>query len=229
MTQTSVTEKLLQAIKAHVPFEGWSEDAFRAAAEDAGIDMAVARAACPRGAPDLAVAYHEAGDALMEARIEAADMSEMRFRDRIAAAVIWRLEAVEDRELVRRGMTHFALPQYAGEGTRLIWGTADRIWTALGDTSRDVNWYTKRATLSGVYASTVLYWLGDASEDMVATRAFLDRRIDDVMQIEKVKAGVRDNRVLSTLLAGPARLMEQIKAPGDHTRTGMPGRWSGPT
>src|SRR6056297_1184571 len=135
MTQTSVTEKLLQAIKAHVPFEGWSEDAFRAAVEDAGIDMAVARAACPRGAPDLAVAYHEAGDALMEARIEAADMSEMRFRDRIAAAVIWRLEAVEDRELVRRGMTHFALPQYAGEGTRLIWGTADRIWTALGDTS----------------------------------------------------------------------------------------------
>ena len=71
------------------------------------------------------------------------------------------------------------LPHMAPEGARLIWGTADRIWTALGDTSDDVNWYTKRATLSGVYAAVVLYWLGDDSTDGQATRAFIDRRISD--------------------------------------------------
>jgi ubiquinone biosynthesis protein COQ9 len=52
---------------------------------------------------------------------------------------------------------------HAADGAKAIWGTADRIWTALGDTSDDLNWYTKRATLSAVYGSTVLYWLGDDS------------------------------------------------------------------
>ena len=63
--------------------------------------------------------------------------------------------------MVRRGTTLFALPHHAAEGAKLIWGTADAIWTALGDTSDDVNWYTKRATLSAVYGSVVLFWLGE--------------------------------------------------------------------
>src|SRR6056297_2468667 len=228
-TEADPATALLDATVMHVPFDGWSETAFKAAIEDTGVDPTVARGLYPRGAIDLAAAFHRKGDDLMIAAYGKEDTDTLRFREKVALMVRLRLEAVEDKEAVRRGATLFALPMHAAEGSKLIWGTADRIWTALGDTSRDINWYTKRATLSGVYASTVLYWLGDASEDMVATRAFLDRRIDDVMQIEKVKAGVRDNRVLSTLLAGPARLMEQIKAPGDHTRTGMPGRWSGPT
>ena len=228
MTGATVKERLLEAIKPHVPFEGWSEAAFRAAAQEAGIEMSVARAACPRGAVDLARAFHEEGDARMEARLAEADFGNMRFRDRIATAILWRLEVVEDRELVRRGMTLYAQPIHAGEGARLVWGTCDRIWTALGDTSRDINWYTKRATLSAVYSSAVLYWLGDASENMEATRAFVDRRIDDVMQIEKVKADMRENKVLSTLLAGPKRLMSRVRAPQSAARTGMPGRWSGP-
>ena len=65
---------------------------------------------------------------------------------------------------------------------------AKAIWEALGDTSDDLNWYTKRSTLSGVYSSTVLYWLGDDSTGSRGTWEFLDRRIDDVMQIEKFKA-----------------------------------------
>ena len=85
----------------------------------------------------------------------------------------------------------FALPINAGEGAKAIWGTCDAIWTALGDTSDDVNWYTKRATLSGVYSSTVLFWLGDDSPDHQATWEFLDRRIENVMQFEKLKASVQ--------------------------------------
>ena len=115
---------------------------------------------------------------------------------------------------MRRGMTLFALPHHAAEGAALIWGTADRIWTTLGDSSRDVNWYTKRATLSGVYSSTLLYWLGDHSADHADTRAFLDRRIEDVMRFEKLKAGLRDNALLSGLMAGPLKLLDRAEALG---------------
>ncbi|QUJ75846.1 COQ9 family protein [Sulfitobacter albidus] len=209
----------------HVPFDGWTQVTFDAAVADSGVDATVATAVCPRGAVDLAVHYHRKGDAAMLDRLADADLSEMRFRDRVAAAVRFRLEAVDDKEAVRRGTTLFALPMYAADGAKLIWGTADAIWDALGDTADDVNWYTKRATLSGVYSATVLYWLGDQSEDHAETWAFLDRRIDGVMQIEKLKARVNENPVLGKLMAGPNWLAKQIKPPQKMTRGGMPGSW----
>src|SRR5712671_1257964 len=67
----------------------------------------------------------------------------------------------------------------------------DAMWYAAGDTSTDFNFYTKRATLAGVYSSTLLYWLADRSPGSEATWGFLDRRIDDVMKIEKLKAQVK--------------------------------------
>ena len=228
MAETDPKIQLLDAALAHVPFDGWSETTLREAARDAGLDAAMVRIACPRGAVDLAVAYHEAGDQAMLRRLEETDLSGMRFRDRVAFAVRARLEAVEDKELVRRGMALFALPPYAGDGARLIWNTCDHIWTALGDTSRDINWYTKRATLSGVYSSTVLYWLGDDSPSHAASWDFLDRRIDNVMQFEKFKAQARDNKLVSGLMAGPLAFLSRIKAPDAPSPTGMPGRWSGP-
>jgi ubiquinone biosynthesis protein COQ9 len=228
MSEPDLMTRLLAAAELHVPFDGWSETTLRLAAEDAGIAPGLVAAICPRGAVDLALAYHAAGDAAMLKRLVETDLSSLRFRDRVAFAVRARLEAVEDRELVRRGMTLFSLPPYAADGARALWQTADHIWTALGDASEDVNWYTKRATLSGVYGATVLYWLGDDSDGQSHTWEFLDRRIEGVMQIEKLKAQARDNRFVSGLMAGPLSLISRIRAPQARVQTGMPGRWNGP-
>ena len=220
-------DRLVDAILPHVPFDGWSEAAFRRAVADAEATPARARAAMPRGAVDAAVHFHRRGDDAAIARVKAADTEGMRYRDRVAHAVRTRLEVAEpDREAVRRGMTLFALPMHAGDGLRAMWGTADAIWEALGDRSDDVNWYTKRATLSGVYGATVLYWLGDQSEGYRETWDFLDRRIDDVMRIEKAKAGVRRSPVLSRLLAGPSDLLARVRAPARVPRGDLPGFWA---
>lgn len=227
MTDDEMKARLLEAAKMNVPFDGWSEATFRAAIQATGIAPALARAVFPRGGIDLALAWHEQGDREMERRLEETDLGAMRFGDRVALAVRHRLEAAGDKELVRRGMTLFALPQHAAEGAQALWRTADRIWTALGDTSDDVNWYTKRATLSGVYGSTVLYWLGDDSEGDARTWAFLDRRIADVMQVEKVKAQARDNRFVAGLMAGPLAFLDRIKPPRG-PQPDMPGHWSRP-
>ena len=227
-TYLQIKDQLLNASLDHVPFDGWSEATFQAALRDTDVDLAMAKAVCPRGAVDLAVAYHHRGDVLMLERLEATDLSEMRYRDRIAAAVRYRLEVVGDKEVVRRGTSLFALPSHAGDGAKLVWGTVDAIWNALGDTSDDVNWYTKRATLGTVYSATVLYWLGDTSDDHCATWAFLDRRIDNVMQIEKLKAQVRESPALSKLMAGPNWLLSQIKAPQNLSDENLPGSWTTP-
>lgn len=225
---TDPKTQLLDAALDHVVFDGWSEATFNAAIKDTGLDAGVAHAVCPRGAIDLAVAFHHRGDEQMLEDLKVEDLNAMRFRDRIARAVRLRLETIPDKEVVRRGTALFALPQYAPDGAKLIWGTCDAIWNALGDTSDDVNWYTKRATLSAVYSSTILFWLGDTSEDHADTWEFLDRRIDNVMQIEKLKAQVRESPTLSKLMAGPNWLMSHIKAPARFPRTDLPGSWTPP-
>ncbi|MEO1638458.1 MAG: COQ9 family protein [Pseudomonadota bacterium] len=225
--QTTDRQKaqLLDAILPHVAFDGWSPTAFNAAIADIEMDPGLAKTLCPRGAVDLAIAYHHRGDAAMVTELNAADLSDMRFRDKVAEAIRLRIHAIDDKEAVRRGTTLFALPHMAADGAKLIWGTADQIWTTLGDTSRDGNWYTKRLTLSGVYSSVVLFWLGDDSLDMQATDAFIDRRIDNVMQFEKLKAQARSNPLLKPFAGTMDKVMSGIRAPSADRDMDLPGMW----
>lgn len=217
-------DEFLDAAVMNVAFDGWSDAAFEAAIADTGCDPALAEATFPRKGLDLAIAFHERGDAQMVAKLKAADLMSMRFRDRVSSGVRFRLEAVEqDKEAVRRGSTLFSLPHNAPHGAKLIWGTADAIWTAIGDTSTDHNWYTKRATLSAVYGSTVLFWLGDTSHQHADTWDFLDRRIENVMQFEKVKAQVNANPIASKLMTGPNWLLSKLHAPSQMQDAGLPG------
>jgi len=182
-------DRLLDAALTHVPFEGMSDRALIAGARDIGMAPELARVHFPGGGAALAAAYHRRADAALAAAL-AAHPPQGRIRDRITAAMRQRLE-LADPELVRAGAAVLSLPPNAPLGARLVWETADTIWTGLGDPSEDVNWWTKRATLASVWGAVVLYWLGDSSEGNLDTAAFIDRRIDGVMRFEKLKAGVR--------------------------------------
>ena len=214
-------DRILDASLAHAPFDGWSDVTLKAALVDSGVAPGLGQALFPRGGVDLAVAYHRRGDQAMRAAMAATDLTALRIRERITLAVRFRLQAA-DKELVRRGSALFSLPHHAAEGAGLIWASADAIWTVLGDSSQDLNWYTKRTTLSAVYAATVLFWLGDTSDNDQATWEFLDRRIENVMQFEKAKAKLQENPLAKTLLAGPMKLLDKLRAP--QPSQDLPGR-----
>ncbi len=207
-------EKLMRAALPHVPHTGWTDRTFRSAASDSGIELVRARAACSRGALDLAWEFHAACDNRMVEEAGKADFSALRFRDRISEMVFLRLEAMDDdKEVVRRCMSLYALPQHALEGARALWTTSDRIWTHLRDPSADLNWYTKRASLSAVIGSATLHWLEDASNGNFETRSFINRRIDEVMKIEKAKASLRNNPAFRPFAEGIERFARSIRAP----------------
>ncbi|NHF74732.1 COQ9 family protein [Paracoccus xiamenensis] len=186
---TDTRDRLAEAAIPHIPFDGMNMASLRAGARDLDLSADVATAFFPGGGADLAAWIHRRGDDDL-AQWLADTAPEGRFRDRVAAA-IWQRLAFADPEMVRAASAVLALPQNQPLAAKLMWGTADVIWSGLGDSSRDVNWYSKRATLSAVYAASVLYWLGDQSEGRQDTRAFIDRRIDGVMQFEKLKASAR--------------------------------------
>ncbi len=216
-------DAMISAAMTHVPFDGWSEETFHAAMRDSGVAMGLAHLAFPRGVLDLALAFHRQGDCEMVQRMQTADLASLRYSARVATGVRFRIEAIPDREVARRSITFFSTPHHASEGSAAIWGTADLIWKTLGDRSDDLNWYSKRAILSAVYASTLLYWLGDESVEHSDTWQFLDRRIGNVMQFEKFKSGVRDNPFFQGFMRGPGRLLERITAPNPRGKNELPG------
>lgn len=225
----AVRDAVLDIALPNVAFDGWSESLLRDAIAQADVNEGEARMAFPRGVVDLAAAAHRRDDRrLLDKMREAGEV--LRIREKITKAVRTRLElAGEHEEAVRRAAALFALPQNAAEGARLTWGTADAIWDAVGDTSEDYNWYTKRMTLAGVYSTTLLYWLGDTSLDKEATWRFLDRRIEDVMRFEKVKAAARNNPLAKLAFAGPRAILSRVRAPSAKPRpgglpVGFPGR-----
>lgn len=184
-----VRAKILKAALPDVPFDGWTGAVLMRAAKAAGVDHGLARLAFPNGARDLAEYFLADGDRRMIERLAKSDLASMKIREKITFAVRTRLEVdANNREALRRATTSLLIPPASGSAAKSLYNTVDAIWVAIGDTSTDYNFYTKRATLAGVFAATLAYWFADESEGYADTWAFLDRRIADVMQIEKVKA-----------------------------------------
>ncbi len=204
-------DAILEAALAHVPFDGWNVRALERGAADLGLAPAVVRLAFPGGGIDALACFIARSDRRMCAALEAHDLAAMRIRERIVTAIRLRLEEVAPhREAVRRAVALLALPQHAEFAARSLWRTADLIWRAAGDRATDYNYYTKRLILVGVYSSTLVVWIGDETPDLAATRAFLERRIDNVMQFEKAKAAWRKGaRNLPSL----ARFLGRLRYP----------------
>lgn len=186
---------LAPLIPDHAAFDGWSGRAIAMAARDLGVPPERARLAFPGGRSEMIDAWFDAVDQAMVAAFPPERIAAMKVRQRIRALVLFRLETMRPhREALRRALAILAMPRNVGDGARLAWRAADRIWRLAGDTATDFNHYSKRAILVGVYGSTSLVFLDDESGDLAVTRAFLDRRIDDVMRFEKFKASWRGTR-----------------------------------
>jgi ubiquinone biosynthesis protein COQ9 len=187
-----IRDRLADTVAAEAAFDGWSQTTLSAAADRLGLPFGEAARLFPGGPVQILTQLSERADRRTVADLEKAGVETMKMRDRIRSAVRIRLEShAGNRESVRRGLAFLSLPFHAGIALKLLYKTVDALWYAAGDTSTDFNFYTKRATLAGVYSATLLYWLSDRSEGSEATWGFLDRRIDEVMAFEKFKARLK--------------------------------------
>ena len=184
-------DRLLEAALVHVPFDGWSRRSLFAGAADLGLEPGVARRLFPRAGDDMLVHVERWADRQMLARVGPLDG--LRVRERIAKLVRTRLEVLgPHREAMRRATAARLLPSNGLAACGSLWRTVDLMWSAAGDDARDASYYTKRSLLAAVWTGTFLYWLEDRSEGFADTWAFLERRIDNVMQIGQLRARIDD-------------------------------------
>ena len=204
----TLRERLLDAALPHAAFDGWTVQTLRQATRDADLTELDAYRAFPAGADDLLQFHLDTADRNMVSAMLDLDLDNMRIRDKITAGVRIRLEqAAPHKEAVRRGLNHLGLLHRTPRALKALYRTVDLMWRTIGDTSTDYNFYTKRTLLAGVYSSTLLYWLNDQSEGHEKTWAFLDRRISNVMQIEKAKARLAKS---GANLPDPFRILERV-------------------
>jgi ubiquinone biosynthesis protein COQ9 len=183
------------AIRALLPIAdagGWTEKALAHAVAAAGLDPALAPSLFPRGVPGAIEAWCDLADREMEAAA-AADpgFAERRTGGRIRRLVELRLSAVAaHKPALRRGVATLALPWNAPVSMRCTARTVDSMWHAAGDRSADIAWYTKRASLAAVYAATLAFWLRDDGPETADALAFLDRRLQGLAQIGRLRRKV---------------------------------------
>lgn len=187
-TLDEMRETLSAELPQNAAFDGWTPVALEMAAQSTGIDPAIATLAFPGGAVEMIDAWFAHIDRMMAAAVPPERLATMKIRGRIAALVEARIDAIApDIEALRRALAILALPQNLLHSVKLSWRTADTIWRAAGDTATDFNHYSKRTLLAGIYTATIMAMLDDESENLTETRAFLARRIENVMQFEKFK------------------------------------------
>jgi ubiquinone biosynthesis protein COQ9 len=198
---------LIEAILPEIAFDGWSRAALRAAARRTGNPAGEALALFPGGAVDLVAGFSRWADRQMLDRLEAAPVDDLRVSARIALAIGTRLEVLARwREAVRRALAVLAL--HPPLGLRLAYETVDAMWYAAGDSATDFSFYTKRLTLAGLNAATVLFWLEDRSEDFADTKGFVERRLADMARIGRVRGELAN---LAERLPDPFRLLRALR------------------
>jgi ubiquinone biosynthesis protein COQ9 len=211
MTETldQLRLRLAPMLADNAAFDGWSAKALAATAEQSGTDADVIALAFDGGALAMIDVWFASVDTAMLAALPPEDLAPMKVHQRIRALVLARLTILAPhREALRRAQAVLAMPQNLAQAAKLGWHAADVMWRAAGDTAADLNHYTKRMTLGGIYAATLLHFVDDESDDWAETKAFLDRRLMGVARFEKAKARFRGD---PDMHFNPARFLGRLR------------------
>lgn len=174
----------LNAALSHIPTEGWSMGAVRAACQDLKMTPDHFMVLFPGGVEDLVAQFSDVLDQHMLRDLKGMKTEKMRVRDKVETAVLARLMTAEPyKDSCRLALAYWSVPPRTLRAGRVVWRTADRIWDFAGDTATDYNRYTKRGLLAGVITATTLVWLKDVTPDHAATKLFLSNRIENVLQL----------------------------------------------
>jgi len=179
---------ILAAMLPQAAFDGWTQKSLRAAVKDTDLPKGAEELYFPEGPLEVIRFWSEQMNAKIKADLDELDQPSMKIRDKVTAGVLSSMYAIgPHEEAARRAISRLSLPDALGQGPKQLWSAVDTIWRAIGDTSTDGNYYSKRTILAGVIASTLTVWLSDEEPQKPKARKFLDARIANVMSFEKAK------------------------------------------
>ncbi|XP_034944110.1 ubiquinone biosynthesis protein COQ9, mitochondrial-like isoform X2 [Chelonus insularis] len=192
--EKNIKSKILAASIPFVQELGWSQQAISAGAESIGYP-GIIHGMFPNGGAELVQHFYASCNAELtnilkaEALAIQADSAktkkppEVHVRD----ALETRLRMlVPYKSTWPQAMALMTLPPNVPTALANLLTLVDDICYYAGDRSVDLNWYTRRIGLAGIYKASELYLLQDSSEDHKQTWEFMERRIEDALQLQRV-------------------------------------------
>ncbi|KAI1332257.1 ubiquinone biosynthesis protein COQ9 [Xylariaceae sp. FL0255] len=179
-------QAILSAAYSHVPEQGFSHQALTLGARDAGF-LDISTTLLPEG-PFSLVRWH----LLTQREALAPKSNTLLANDHTAVDIPSRIERLTwERLCGNRDVNHrwqealavMAQPTHVPASLHELALLSDEIHHLAGDLSVDPTWYTKRAGLSMIYASSELFMTNDASPNFADTRAFLHRRLAEASTV----------------------------------------------
>ncbi|XP_067090321.1 ubiquinone biosynthesis protein COQ9, mitochondrial [Osmerus mordax] len=197
-TEEQLQARVLTAALEFVPLHGWSMEAIAAGAETIGLSSA-STGMFHNGAGDLVLHFISQCNAqLTEILAEQHNQVQLGHAEPKKTAEFLR-DALETRlrmlapyiETWPQAMSILLLPHNIPDSLKHLSTLVDDMWYYAGDRSTDLNWYTKRAALTGIYNTTELVMVQDSSPDFQDTWNFLDNRIQDVVNMASTAKQVK--------------------------------------
>ena len=198
--ERNIKAKILTASLKFVHDLGWSQQAISAGAESIGYPGVIHGLFPNRGADLVQYFYLSCNNKLNkilkeEARIvqESPTKEKKTMESQVYNAVETRLRMVIPyKKTWPQALALMTLPPNVPKSLANLLTLVDDICYYAGDRSVDINWYTRRVVLAGIYKTTELYMLQDTSEDHKYTWKFLERRIKDTTQIHALLTATAD-------------------------------------
>ncbi len=182
----NLRDHVIEAMLDDVCAQGWKWSLVEDAARTLKLQDTAEKTLFPNGLIDVVTHFSDYADRKMIAALDDIPYDALRSKDRVRAALLARYEVLAPhREAVRHALAFWALPTHVVQSQRVLWRTADRIWDWAGDKASDYSRHTKRAMLSSILVGTSMVWITDDSKDIMVTQAFLDRRLENAMEIGK--------------------------------------------
>ena len=205
--------RILDAAMARVPEMGWTKEALRAGAADAGFSSVTAGVV--GGGPAELLRHHvRTSDAKLE-DIMAEETAKLESRGEPLRSRHFVREMLERRlrmnaPYLRHWAEAVALgshPLNVGEAAELDLRLADAVCRAAGDRSSDLRWYARRLAVAAAYKSAELVMMEDKSEDFADTWDFLDRRFAEGSELAKLAGSSGD---VVNVMKGVAATVQNI-------------------
>ena len=193
---SNYSEKLVLGMLLNIPFDGLQWEALYRAAEDLKIyknpltneNKIELKNFFENDLVNTIIAFNDYLDDKMEDSFLKTKKNKQRTPEKIKSLILNRISASLDfKDGIVSSFGFMSLPQNSKLSLKMLYNTCDRIWRVSGDQSTDFSFYTKRLILSGVYSSTLMYWIQDNTGDLKNTEDFLNRRLEDVSKIGKAK------------------------------------------
>ena len=200
----SKQEKLANLFVQDVPKFGWSRETLLQCAKKLKISTPNLALLFPSFEYDVLKFLIAQNNALVEKNYNSFNNSSLKVRDKIKTILELKFESNVYLKKALPEMLKFLLrPGNILMSVKLLHENSDFIWKLSGDKSNDFSYYSKRGLLSMIYLATLIYWLNDRSNKNIATKNFISKSVDGIVD------GVSKLKQLGTLRSLAQSFMER--------------------